>query len=152
MPRDTWYGSIDRDFQKVKQDIGTVQGELKVNENLTLNNRFRAERSILNYIGTIAEAPNLTTFPIAQFPNAGNPLYVQLNAQSRYQVADVVAEKARNGITTMLPSPDAPWVGEELTRRFDFAWYGNLDVDSPSWTTFRQTAEPLLAPAEAPRA
>ena len=34
------------------------------------------------------------------------------------QVADVVAAKARNGITTMLPSPDAPWVGEELTRRF----------------------------------
>ena len=94
VPRDTWYGSIDRDFQKVKQDIGTVQGELKVNENLTLNNRFRAERSILNYIGTIAEAPNLTTFPIAQFPNAGNPLYVQLNAQSRYQVADVVANQS----------------------------------------------------------
>lgn len=41
---------------------------------------------------------------------------------------------------------------KELTRRFDFAWYGNLDVDSPSWSTFRQTAEPLLAPAEAPRA
>lgn len=41
---------------------------------------------------------------------------------------------------------------KELTRRFDFAWYGNLDVDSPSWAAFRQTAEPLLAPAEAPRA
>lgn len=34
------------------------------------------------------------------------------------EVADVVAERARTGITTMLPSPDAAWVGEELTRRF----------------------------------
>jgi glutamate-1-semialdehyde 2,1-aminomutase len=33
-------------------------------------------------------------------------------------VADVIAERARTGITTMLPSPDAAWVGEELTRRF----------------------------------
>jgi glutamate-1-semialdehyde 2,1-aminomutase len=34
------------------------------------------------------------------------------------EVAQVVAERARAGITTMLPSPDAVWVGEELTRRF----------------------------------
>jgi glutamate-1-semialdehyde 2,1-aminomutase len=34
------------------------------------------------------------------------------------EVAEVIAVRARNGITTMLPSPDAVWVGEELTRRF----------------------------------
>jgi glutamate-1-semialdehyde 2,1-aminomutase len=34
------------------------------------------------------------------------------------QVASVVAERARTGITTMLPSEDAVWVGEELARRF----------------------------------
>ena len=34
------------------------------------------------------------------------------------EVADVVCERARTGITTMLPSPDAVWVGEELARRF----------------------------------
>jgi glutamate-1-semialdehyde 2,1-aminomutase len=34
------------------------------------------------------------------------------------QVADAVAERARTGITTMLPSSDAAWVGEELARRF----------------------------------
>ncbi|MFC4787043.1 aspartate aminotransferase family protein [Nocardioides sp. MAHUQ-72] len=33
-------------------------------------------------------------------------------------VAEVVGQQARAGITTMLPSPDAVWVGEELTRRF----------------------------------
>jgi glutamate-1-semialdehyde 2,1-aminomutase len=34
------------------------------------------------------------------------------------QVADAVADRARTGITTMLPSADAVWVGEELSRRF----------------------------------
>lgn len=33
-------------------------------------------------------------------------------------VADAVARRAREGITTMLPSEDAIWVSQELTRRF----------------------------------
>ena len=32
----------------------------------------------------------------------------------------------------------------ELTRRFDFAWYGNLDVHQQSWSSFRGLAEPML--------
>ncbi len=35
----------------------------------------------------------------------------------------------------------------ELTRRFDFAWYGNLGVDGLAYAMFRKVAEPLLAPA-----
>lgn len=34
----------------------------------------------------------------------------------------------------------------ELTRRFDFVWYGNLDASQASYATFRHTAGPLLAP------
>ena len=37
---------------------------------------------------------------------------------------------------------------KELTRRFDFAWYGNVGVDSLAYSVFRQVAEPLLAPAK----
>lgn len=33
----------------------------------------------------------------------------------------------------------------ELTRRFDFVWYGNLDASESSYATFRLTAGPLLA-------
>jgi glutamate-1-semialdehyde 2,1-aminomutase len=33
-------------------------------------------------------------------------------------LADMLAEKAARGITTMLPTEDAIWVGEELRRRF----------------------------------
>lgn len=36
----------------------------------------------------------------------------------------------------------------ELTRRFDFVWYGNLDASEASYTVFRRTAGPLLAPRE----
>jgi hypothetical protein len=34
----------------------------------------------------------------------------------------------------------------ELTRRFDFVWYGNLDATAASYAVFRTTAGPLLAP------
>ena len=36
-------------------------------------------------------------------------------------VADVLAERARHGITTMLPTEDAIWVAGELKRRFGLA-------------------------------
>ena len=91
VPRDTWYGSYYRDFQKARQDIGTTQLELKITPDVTLNSKFRAERSVLSYIGTIAEAPNASTFP--GNPHLNDPLYVQLNAQSRYQTADVLANQ-----------------------------------------------------------
>ncbi len=32
----------------------------------------------------------------------------------------------------------------ELTRRFDFAWYGNLEVGGESWAAFRALTQPLL--------
>jgi hypothetical protein len=32
----------------------------------------------------------------------------------------------------------------ELTRRFDFAWYGNLEVSPDAWRTFRSITQPLL--------
>lgn len=34
----------------------------------------------------------------------------------------------------------------ELTRRFDFAWYGHLEVGPPDYRDFRSIAEPMLAP------
>ena len=36
---------------------------------------------------------------------------------------------------------------KDLTRRFDFAWYGNLGVDSLAYAMFREVAEPLLVPS-----
>jgi glutamate-1-semialdehyde 2,1-aminomutase len=39
------------------------------------------------------------------------------------EVATAVADRAGNGITTMLPSADATWVGEELARRFGLPFW-----------------------------
>ncbi|WP_296713093.1 TonB-dependent receptor [Rhodoblastus sp.] len=84
--RNNFYGFVNRDFQKATQDIGTINGEVRVNDALTVSNKFRLERSVLKYIGTIPESPLIT---------ARNPLLWTLSAnpQSRYQVTDVIADQ-----------------------------------------------------------
>jgi catecholate siderophore receptor len=86
VPRGTWYGFVNRDYSKSTQDFGTVAAEVKVNDNITVSSRFRAERSVLDYIGTLPQSP-VTTNP--------NPLNwtVTASAQSRYQVTDVLANQ-----------------------------------------------------------
>jgi catecholate siderophore receptor len=85
VPRNTFYGFVNRDFQKTQQDIGTLNGSYEVNEFLKLNNKIRDERSVLNYIGTLPETPNMAA------PNPAN-WTVTLNPQSRYQVTNVIAD------------------------------------------------------------
>jgi catecholate siderophore receptor len=99
VPRDTYYGFVNRDFQQAQQDIGTVTGEFKVNDYVSVTNKFRDERSVLNYIGTIPEqgtgnngscnshGGNFTN------PNPANWM-VCLNPQSRYQVTNVLADES----------------------------------------------------------
>lgn len=99
VPRDTYYGFVNRDFQNAQQDIGTIDGELRVNDFVTVSNKFRAERSLLDYIGTIPEqgtgsngscnssGGNFTN------PNPVNWL-VCLNPLSRYQVTTVLADQS----------------------------------------------------------
>jgi catecholate siderophore receptor len=86
--RETWYGFRNRDFQKARQDFGTVTGEYKVNDFVTLSSKARAERALLSYIGTL---PNTSA---AQTANP-NPLLWTFTAspQSRYQVADILANQ-----------------------------------------------------------
>ena len=55
VPRDTYYGFVYRDFQKAQQDIGTVDSSYVPNDFVTLDNKIRDERSVLNYVGTIPE-------------------------------------------------------------------------------------------------
>jgi catecholate siderophore receptor len=77
VPRETYYGFVNRDFQKARQDFGTVIGELKITPDITLTNKTRLERSVLDYVGTLPSNATATT--------------ATLTAQSRYQVTDVVA-------------------------------------------------------------
>jgi catecholate siderophore receptor len=86
IPRQTWYGFLNRDFQTARQDFGTGTIEYKVNEAITLTSKVRGEHSLLNYIGTLPQNPN-TTSP--------NPLLwtTTASAQSRYQNVDVWANQ-----------------------------------------------------------
>ena len=57
IPRQNWYGFVNRDFQTARQDFGTLTGEYKVTDSITLTSRTRAEHSLLAYIGTLPNAP-----------------------------------------------------------------------------------------------
>jgi len=86
IPRQNWYGFLNRDFQTARQDFGTGTIEYKVNEAITLTSKVRGEHSVLNYIGTLPQNPNTI---------AGNPMLwtTTASAQSRYQNVDVWANQ-----------------------------------------------------------
>ncbi len=93
VPRDTYYGFVNRDFQNTQQDIGTVNGEWRVNDFVTLSNKIRDERSVLNYIGTIPEQSSSN--PDGNFANPNPATWTaNLNPTSRYQVTNVLADQS----------------------------------------------------------
>ena len=83
--RNNFYGFVNRDFFKVSQDIGTINGEVRITPDLVISDKLRASRSVLNYIGTIPETPTLIV-PLSASTLSANP-------QSRYQVTDVLANQ-----------------------------------------------------------
>lgn len=88
--RTVYYGATNRDFTKSAQDLGTADVEYRVNDRITLSNKFRGSDSLLNYIGTIPENPSCTgaTAIYCSTPTHYSG-YVQLNAQSRYEPVGV---------------------------------------------------------------
>ena len=55
--RNNFYGFVNRDYYSIKQDIGTIGGEIAITPDLTLSNKTRVQRSVLDYIGTLAGKP-----------------------------------------------------------------------------------------------
>ena len=96
---------------------------------MTLSNKFRDERSVLNYIGTIPEQGTGTNGSCnsngGNFanPNPANWL-VCLNPQSRYQVTDVLADQtARRSSSTPVRSATRVVTGIEISRE-------NVSIDT----------------------
>ncbi len=105
LPRDTYFGLINRDIQKVTQDIGTVNGEFIVTDWLTITNKFREQRSVLDYVGSLPQGLNPAT------------LRLTLSPQSRYQVTNVTA----NQTDAVMRFNTGPWrhtlvAGVEISR------------------------------------
>ena len=87
IPRQNWYGFVNRDFQTARQDFGTLTGEYKVTDNITLTSRTRAEHSMLAYIGTLPNTPCVTTNPDpTKWTFTASP-------QSRNQWVDILANQ-----------------------------------------------------------
>jgi catecholate siderophore receptor len=72
---------VNRDYYSIKQDIGTFGGEVSITPDLTLSNKTRVQRSVLDYIGTLPEAP------------VDNGKTLTANPQSRYQVTENIANQ-----------------------------------------------------------
>ncbi|MDB5579389.1 MAG: TonB-dependent receptor [Bradyrhizobium sp.] len=79
--RNNFYGFVNRDYYSIKQDIGTVGGEVAITPDLTLSNKTRVQRSVLDYIGTLPENPIDATKTVSA------------NPQSRYQVSENIANQ-----------------------------------------------------------
>ena len=79
--RNNFYGFVNRDFYRTGQDIGTINAEVQITPDLMISNKIRDSRSTQNYIGTLAEAPNLVAMTLSA------------NPQSRFQVTDVFANQ-----------------------------------------------------------
>ncbi|MGA8499523.1 MAG: TonB-dependent siderophore receptor [Xanthobacteraceae bacterium] len=102
VPRDTYYGFVNRDFTRAQQDIGTLNTEYRVSDAITLYNKFREEYALLDYIGTIPEQAATAAKPCGGVPGnvtslpGTNPANwtVCLNPSSRYQNTNVLADQA----------------------------------------------------------
>jgi catecholate siderophore receptor len=112
IPRNTYAGFVNRDFQNARQDFGTQTLEYSINENLVLTSKFREERSLLNYVGTLAEAPKIVS------PNFFAST-VRYGPQSRYQVTNTLANQTE-AISKFETGPikHAVVAGVELAREF----------------------------------
>lgn len=86
VPRGTWYGFLNRDFQTARQDFGTLTAEYKPTNDITLTSRTRMEQSTLEYIGTLPQSP-ITTNPDP------TKWTITASAQSRNQWVDVIANQ-----------------------------------------------------------
>ncbi|WP_442756565.1 TonB-dependent receptor domain-containing protein [Methylocystis sp. JAN1] len=82
VPRYTWYGFLDRDFQKSQQDFGTFTAQYKVSENVTLSSKIRQGRSVLDYIGTLAQSPNFFAATVNLSPQSRNQVTSVLDNQT----------------------------------------------------------------------
>jgi glutamate-1-semialdehyde 2,1-aminomutase len=98
----------------------------------------RAENSLLGGVPMNWMKKWAGPFPVfvqsakgAHFTDADGREYVDLclgdtgamTGHSPEVVADAVARRLREGITFMLPTEDALWVGEELQRRFGLPYW-----------------------------
>ena len=109
VPRDTFYGFVNRDFQKATQDVGTLTGEAG-------QRQPDAQQQIP--AGTLGPRLYRHDPGIAQY-HQPNPLLwtVSANPQSRYQVTNVIADQTEVKFKYNIgPFQNTAIAGVELSR------------------------------------
>ena len=134
VPRETYYGFVNRDFQKARQDFGTLNAEVAITPWMTVSNKTRVARSILDYVGTLPSNSTATT--------------VTLSSQSRYQVTDVVANVTDATFKFDVgPVKHALVVGGEVSQEKVMRdTYAGLTSELAGIFTGNSAVVPLLAP------
>jgi catecholate siderophore receptor len=150
VPRETYYGIVNRDFTSSVQSTGTLSARWQATDWLTLENDFRASRSVLDYIGTIPENPsatNATTAPYSSSPTHFSG-YVQLNAQSRYEPVNVIADQPQ-AIFRFVTGPVAHTAiaGSEFSNeKISIDTYTGLTSESTTGpVAFTSTGAPIVS-------
>jgi catecholate siderophore receptor len=152
--RDTYYGAVNRDFTKSTQDIGTIDGEWKINDHVTLDDKLRVSHSLLNYIGTIPENPSASgaTAPYSSSLTFYSG-YVQLNAQSRYEPVDVINDQpeARIKFDTGKVRHTAVVGGEFSNERLSIQGYSGLTSELTTGpVAFTSSGAPIVSVVNPP--
>jgi catecholate siderophore receptor len=155
IPRNTFYGAVNRDFTKSTQDLGTLDTAWKANDHVTFENKFRASHSLLNYIGTIPENPSASTPATAPYSSSLTFYsgYVQANAQSRYEPADVINDQPQ--ATLRFDTGDihhtAIMGGELSYERISIQGYSGLTSELTTGpVAFASSGAPIVAIADPP--
>jgi catecholate siderophore receptor len=155
VPRNTYYGAVNRDFTKSTQDMGTLDAAWKGNDHVTFENKFRASHSLLSYVGTIPENPSATTPATAPYSSSlnFNSGYVQLNAQSRYEPAYVINDQpqATFKFDTAGIHHTAVVGGEFSNERLSIQGYSGLTSELTTGpVAFASSGAPIVAVTDPP--
>ena len=155
VPRNTYYGAVNRDFTESSQDMGTLDAQWKVSDHVTLENKFRASHSLLNYIGTIPENPSCTNPNTAPYCSMLNFFsgYVQLNAQSRYEPVNVINDQpqATFQFDTGAIRHTAIVGGEFSNERISIQGYSGLTSELTTGpVTFTSAGAPIVSVFDPP--
>src|SRR5690606_35828048 len=121
--RDTFYG-LDRDFQKTRADIGTIEIEQDFNENLTLRNATRYGETLNDYLVT---NPGDGT---VEFDAATNQYWLQRGTKSRWQESTMLAN-----VTELYGSLDTGTLKHRYNLGLEFSRETNKNASYSMTTT-----------------
>jgi catecholate siderophore receptor len=153
VPRETYYGAVNRDFIRSVQGQGGVNIRWAATDWLTLENSFHTSHSLLHYIGTIPENPSATGATAPFSSNAGKfSGYTQLNAQSRYEPVTVLVDQpqATFYFETGAIKHTAVMGGEFSSERVSFGGYTGLTSELTTGATAFTSSGAAIVPVGSP--